>query len=596
MIKLNAKKINLMKLTAAVLSISLMLYVLAVNIRPERASAQTNTNEIRGIWVATVFGLDFPGNTSSSEKELKGKIDEVIKNCKNAGINTVFFQVRPASDAFYASDIFPWSKYLCGVQGKAPQNGFDPLKYAIEAAHKENISLHAWINPYRVTVSSGDENGLCESNPAKTHPEYVISHTDGKLYYNPGLPQVRELIISGALEIVKKYDVDGIHLDDYFYPDGDFDDKNAFSEYGNGKTLEDWRRDNVTQLIRDMGVSVHKEKKDVIFSVSPAGIWANKESLSAGSLTFGSETYFKGYADTRLWVKEELIDWIMPQIYWNKGYSLADFTILMNWWSDVVNGTSVKLCPGLAAYKASDTTDQSSPWYGENGINELKSQVEYCRMSKTCGYAFYRYGSVFSNNALLKMTEEINKTDTPAEIFTDINNFPWAKTAVTHLFNLGIVNGYSDKSFGGQNNVTRGDFTLMLIRASQKEVSFNENFSDVNQNDYYFKEIGTAKKLNIVSGYGDNMFLPKSNITRQDMAVIIYRYMLSEKLTDKGNAESLSFSDNSEISDYAKEAVAALSKLKIINGYEDGSFKPQNTASRAETAVMLYRMIKMAKK
>jgi len=590
MLKITARKINLFRLIAALISISIMMSVLITYITPQPASAQTATSEIRGVWVATVFGLDFPSGYTSSEKEIKKRIDDIMDNCKKARLNTVFFQVRPASDAFYKSEIFPWSRYLTGTQGKAPENGCDPLKYAIESAHKRDLALHAWINPYRVTVSAGDENGFSPDNPALLHPEYVITHTDGKMYYNPGLPEVRKLVADGIDEIIKNYAVDGIHLDDYFYPDGNFSDGDAYAAYGNGKDLDEWRRDNVTALIKELTTIIHKENEKLIFSVSPAGIWANQKNHPDGSATSGSETYFNCYADTKLWVKEDLIDWIMPQIYWHRGFEIADFTILANWWKNVTKNTSVKLCPGLAAYRASDTTDQTSPWYGENGINELTAQIEYLRMCDIDGYAFYRYGSLTSNDNLMKMSENINKSDEPSEVFTDINKFPWAKNAILRLYEDGIVKGYEDKSFGSEKTVTRADFTLMLIRATGKSADFSENFDDVKKGDYFYKEVGIAKKLNLVNGLGENQFMPRLNITRQDIAVIIYRFLLSEKLIKKGEWNDSLFKDSEEIKDYAREAVSALSREGIINGYEDDSFKPSATATRAETAVMIFRM------
>ena len=588
-------KINLLKFAAAILSISIMMYFLATSILPHRAAAETSASEIRGIWVATVFGLDFPSGYTSSPNELKEKIDVIMENCQRAGLNTVFFQVRPASDAFYKSDIFPWSKYLTGTQGKAPEDSFDPLEYAINSAHKRDLTLHAWINPYRITVSAGDESGFADNNPAVLHPEYAVTHSDGKMYYNPGLPEVQRLIVDGAVEIVKNYNVDGIHLDDYFYPDGDFADGDTYSKYGNGKSLEDWRRNNVTALIREMNDALHKENEKIIFSVSPAGIWANKENHPDGSATSGSETYFKNYADTRLWVKEELVDWIMPQIYWHRGFDVADYTTLINWWKDAADGTDVVFCPGLAAYRASDTTDQASVWYGESGINELSAQIEYSRMCGIGGYSLYRYGSVASNNGITEMAANMNKTDKPAEIFTDINKYPWAKTAITKLYEEKIINGYEDKSFGGGNTVTRADFTLMLIRATEKNSDFTENFADVNEGDYFYKEVGIAKNLDLVSGFGENKFMPRANITRQDMAVIIYRYLLSENYIEEGKWEDSLFNDGDKVRDYAREAVSALSREKIINGYDDGTFKPSATASRAETAVMIYRMKNLIK-
>lgn len=584
------KKINFLKLTAAVLSLSIMMYFLVSYISPQSAAAEGNVSEMRATWVATVFGLDYPSGYTKDEKELKSRIDEIMEDCAKAGFNTVFFQVRPACDAFYKSDIFPWSKYLTGEQGVSPENGFDPLKYAISVAHKYNMELHAWINPYRVTVSSGEESGFSSDNPAKIHSEYTVTHTDGKIYFNPGLPEVRELIVDGAVEIVKNYDVDGIHIDDYFYPDGDFKDSEAYSKYGNGKSLEDWRRDNVTTLIKNLSESIHKEKKSLMFSVSPSGIWANKETMPEGSATHGSESYVKGYADTRLWVKEGLIDCIIPQIYWNQGYELAAFNTLVKWWADTAKGTGVKLCIGIAAYKASDSNDPASPWYGETGIEELKKQIDFCRLMETDGYAMYRYGSVASSKGISNMITEMNKTEEPAEIFTDINEFSWAKEAIEALYEKKVVNGMGDGTFGGARQVSRADFTVMLLRATGKTAEIKDNFDDVKKEDYFYKEIGMAKALSYAGGLGDNKFAPRNNISRQDMAVMVYRVLKEEGKIKTASFDEKLFSDGETIKDYAKEAVAALSNAKIINGYEDGSFRPFGNATRAETAVVIYKV------
>ncbi len=584
------KKVNLFKLVAAVMSLSLMMYFLVSYISPQNASAESNVTEMRGVWVATVFGLDYPSGYTEREDELKDRIDDIMEDCAKAGFNTVFFQVRPACDAFYKSEIFPWSKYLTGEQGKAPENGFDPLSYAVSSAHKRNMELHAWINPYRVTVSAGEENGFSKDNPAKVHSEYTITHTDGKIYLNPGLDEVLRLITDGAVEIVKNYDVDGIHIDDYFYPGGDFADGEAYAKYGNGKSLDDWRRDNVTRMIKSLNDAIHKERGDVMFSVSPSGIWANKETKAEGSATNGSESYTKAYADTRLWVKEELIDCIIPQIYWNQGFEIADFNTLVRWWSDVKEGTDVKLCIGIAAYKASDATDSSSPWYGKTGIEELASQIDYCRLMETDGYAMYRYGSVASNKGILDMIEKANKTEEPSEIFTDINDFPWAKEAIEGLYDKKVINGMGDGSFGGARQVSRADFTVMLLRATGKTATPQDNFADVKKSDYFYEEIGIAKALGYAGGLGNNEFAPRNNISRQDMAVMVYCVLEKEGKIDKSDWQNDLFADGEKVRDYAKEAVASLSAIKIINGYEDGTFKPQGNATRAETAVVIHKV------
>ncbi len=606
------KKISLLRLIGAMLSISLMVCCLANCIKPQKAAAQENGGEMRGVWVATVFGLDFPSGTTTSEAQLKQKIDIIMSDCRNAGFNTVFFQVRPACDAFYKSSIFPWSKYLTGTQGKAPENGFDPLQYAIDVAHGYNMELHAWINPYRVTASSGDAGGLAANNPAKLHPDYVVTHTDGKMYLDPGNPEVTKLITDGAVEIVRNYNIDGIHIDDYFYPGNNFNDSATYAKYGNGKSLDNWRRDNVTSMIRSLNDAVHNERGDVMLSVSPSGIWANKKTMAEGSSTDGSESYIKSYADSRRWVKEELIDCIIPQIYWNRGYSIADFNVLVNWWADVAKGTNVKLCIGLAAYKACDTTDKSSPWYGSSGISELRAQIQKCRDMGLSGYSMYRYQSVAGHRGILDMTIDMNKAEIPAvtptpppsitlpgepsnEIFTDMPKFSWARKAIETLYEKKIVNGLGDGSFGGMNLVSRADFTVMLLRATGKTAEVKDNFSDVNQKDYFYKEIGMAKALGIAGGVGNNQFAPRANISRQDMAVMVYRVLKKEGKIKTVSWQNSLFKDGDKIKAYAREAVASLSSAQIINGYNNGTFNPEEFATRAETAVVVYKTYELLK-
>lgn len=362
--------------------------------------------EINGVWIASVGNIDFPSKQGLGADALKAELDDIVDTVKRLGLNTVIFQVRPTSDALYKSDIFPVSEYLTGTQGSGLPGGFDPLAYLIERAHQNGIYVHAWINPYRITSGTKsspkhDVNALSENNPARRHPEWVVPYADGKLYYNPGLPQVRELVTEGVMEIVRRYEVDGIHFDDYFYPypvaGAQFDDSKAYQQYGKGKTLEEFRCDNVNALIKGVYQAIKAERPSVLFGVSPFGIWANASTNPLGSDTNGFQSYVAQYADSYTWVKNGWLDYITPQIYWSMEYQPAQFDKLCDWWSETVRGTSVRFVPGHAAYKAGDKEQIAvdSAWAEPD---ELVRQINYARHKN--GYAgslFYGYKTIKNN-------------------------------------------------------------------------------------------------------------------------------------------------------------------------------------------------------
>jgi len=474
---------------------------------------------IKGVWVSTIYGLDYPKVPSVDSSALKSGINEIVENVKEMGFNTIFFQVRPTCDAFYKSDIYPWSKYLTGDYKTPPQGDFDPLEYLIEQAHKNNINVHAWLNPYRITASESEKNILPENSPAKVHPNWVIDYK-GKLYFNPGLPEVNDFIAEGAAEIAKKYNVDGIQIDDYFYPGEDFPDDWSYSVYGKDyKIKADWRRDNITSLIDKISSAVKKANSDILFGVSPQGIWANKENLEGGSETSGKQSYFDAYADTRKWVKENKIDYIIPQIYWNIGYAGADFEVLLNWWNETVNGTKVKLIIGQAAYKVSEATDSASVWYEKNGAEEINKQVILCQGAENVsGYSMYRYSSLMQNPILKSVATECNTGK--KQVFWDIASVEWAKADIISIYEKGIINGMSKGIFAPLENVTRGQFAVMISRLLNKETTFAENFEDVSPDKYYYNDIGTLKKLGLIQGRNKTEFDPDSFISRQDMAAM----------------------------------------------------------------------------
>ena len=330
---------------------------------PRPAGRPRGVTEMRGVWLATVANRDWPsrpGLTPAQQRtELIAHLDTAVRD----RLNTVMFQVRPTADALWPSPYEPWSQYLTGTQGQDP--GWDPLGTAVEEAHVRGLQLHAWFNPYRI-ANNTDLSKLVASHPARKHPDWVVVY-GGKLYYNPGLPQVRAFVEDAILDAVKKYPVDGVHFDDYFYPypvaGQTFDDDAAYDKYGGGfADRAAWRRDNIDKLIRETAARIEQIRPGTRFGISPFGVWRNIATDSRGSDTrAGVQTYDDLCADTRKWVRENWIDYIVPQLYWNIGFAAADYAKLVPWWAEVARGTKTQLYAGEALYKAGDPA-QSAAW------------------------------------------------------------------------------------------------------------------------------------------------------------------------------------------------------------------------------------------
>lgn len=356
------------------------------------AGTPSASEEMRGVWVSSVYNLDYPSSPTTDPDKLRAEADEILDNCVKWGLNAVFLQVRPSGDALYKSDLFPWSKYLTGSVGTAPQDGFDPLEYWVEAAHKRGLELHAWINPYRITRGKDTEwNSLPSTHPAKMNPDWVVKYSDGNYYFNPGIPEVRDLVTRGAVEIVQNYDVDGLHMDDYFYPGTDFNDAATYQKYGSSfSNIADFRRDSVNQLVAQLDTAVHNIDPDIQFGISPSGIWANKSTDPRGSNTNGSEHYVSSYADSLYWIENGLVDYIIPQIYWEIGHKLADFATLADWWNDAVAGSDVHLYIGMGAYRCAD--NPTGVWKTTDPLFDSLAYLE--NKDNVGGCVFFRYGSI----------------------------------------------------------------------------------------------------------------------------------------------------------------------------------------------------------
>lgn len=289
--------------------------------------------EFRGVWIASVYNIDWPKTLDNTEAQ-KQEFIEILDKLQSLNINAIFVQVRPTSDALYKSYLNPWSKYLTGEQGKYP--GYDPLQFMIEETHKRNMEFHAWLNPYRITTQGTDLNELAPNNPARIKPEWVLEFNNA-LFYDPENIEVIEYVAVTVYEIIKKYDVDGIHFDDYFYP---YDYPLPEGEVANN------RREAVNNLIRTIYKVIKSTKPSVQFGVSPYGVWKNKSSDLIGSESNSLESYYDLYMDTLTWIDENTIDYIAPQIYWSTDNNDSNYEVMVSWWNDVVKDSGVRLYIG----------------------------------------------------------------------------------------------------------------------------------------------------------------------------------------------------------------------------------------------------------
>lgn len=292
--------------------------------------------EFRGAWIHTIFQKQYSNQTTQENKAYLRRQLDSLRLC---GCNAIIFQVRPQADALYPSKLEPWSRHLSGTAGVAPSPMWDPLKFMIAEAHARGMELHAWLNPYRITTSPGEV--LPKEHIYHRHPERFLEY-DGKLYFDPALAENREFIVSVVDDIVSRYDVDAIHMDDYFYPypkpGVDFPDDASYALTGNGMDRGDWRRQNVNLLIEQIHKAIVARKPWVRFGISPFGIWRNKKSDPRGSNTNGLENYDALYADVTLWTRKGWVDYMLPQLYWALDHPSAPTESLAYWWNDNANG------------------------------------------------------------------------------------------------------------------------------------------------------------------------------------------------------------------------------------------------------------------
>lgn len=404
----------ILKRAAATLMVLMCVMVPAGNILAGPASeiSSAPAGEMRGVWISYLDWNSWPKDYDGFRRS----VDTTMDLCREKGLNTVFLHVRPDGDAMYPSGYFPWSKFASGVQGKNP--GYDPLAYAVESAHQRGLKIHAWINPFRITGYLNRYEELSGSNPAvkwkndgdPANDRWVLEH-QGEYYYNPAVPQVRQLIIDGAREIAEKYDVDGIHFDDYFYPTVNDSDASLWFDYpeyvssGASLSAADWRRDNVNQLIRGVYSAVKSIKPQIVFGISPEGYLGNLRSDR------------RLFADIDTWMTQPgYVDYIMPQVYWgfeakqNGQTAPYAFENCLNEWIRLKKKGNVSLYLGLALYKTGTNTadgNEVPEWLRRNDI--MSRQVQAGRDSgQVSGYCFYELSSLTRESAaeeVAKVTE-----------------------------------------------------------------------------------------------------------------------------------------------------------------------------------------------
>ncbi|MBN2280476.1 MAG: family 10 glycosylhydrolase [Candidatus Marinimicrobia bacterium] len=328
-------------------------------------------NEFRAVWVATVANIDWPSKPGLTVEQQKTEALSILDTAKSLNLNAIIFQVRPHCDAFYVSDLEPWSYYLTGEQGKSPDPFYDPLNFWIDEAHKRGMELHAWFNPYRAHHPAGGQ--ITDHSIIVKRPELAKKLSSGFVWLDPAMKETQQHSMNVILDVVKRYDIDGVHIDDYFYPypsyngDEDFPDDDSWKEYKKSKgklSRDDWRRKAVNDFVRDLYINIKAEKRWVKFGISPFGIWRPNHPHSIK----GFDQYEKLYADARLWLQKGWLDYFTPQLYWPINQIPQSYPVLLGWW-DRQNIKDRNLWPGLFTSKVQDST----------GIDENINQIMVTR-------------------------------------------------------------------------------------------------------------------------------------------------------------------------------------------------------------------------
>jgi uncharacterized lipoprotein YddW (UPF0748 family) len=344
--------------------------------------------EFRGAFVATVFNIDWPSSNSLTQAAQKQEFVTLLDRHKQAGLNAIFVQIRGYCDALYPSLFEPWSEVLAGQSGRSPQ--YDPLDFMISECRKRGMEFHAWFNPYRA-VANINTAVLDPSHIARKRPEWLLALGNLRIL-DPGLPEVRDYVTSVVMDVVKRYDIDGVHFDDYFYPYPQtgqvLNDDSTYIRYNRGFVDRgNWRRDNVDLFVKMISDTIHAVKPWVKFGISPFGIWQNKTTAQPlGSATGGLQSYSDQFADSRKWVQQGWLDYVTPQLYWYIGQAAANYGVLIPWWNDIASGKHIYV--GQGAYKINSDANWSA--------TQMPTQLRLNRQTPNV------FGSIYYNASALK--------------------------------------------------------------------------------------------------------------------------------------------------------------------------------------------------
>ncbi|SFE22422.1 glycoside hydrolase family 10 protein [Flavobacterium xueshanense] len=379
---------------------SVKILILLLLFQTNLFSQQSPKREMRAVWISTVDNIDWPSKQGLSDQEMKDEMITLLDNMRSYNLNTVIFQIRPTADAYYKSTKEPASHWITGTQGVAPN--FDPLQLMIDEAGKRGMNVHVWLNPYRAQKDTTKEV-LAKTHLYFKQPELFVTYGKTR-YFNPGYKETRNFVSSVVGEIVRNYDIQAIHMDDYFYPykitGQEFPDQIAFNkEPRQFKDKDDWRRDNVDLIIKQIRDTIIANKPEVEFGISPFGVWRNKSKDSEGSNTVAGVTNYDDlYADILKWQKENWIDYVTPQLYWHIGFDRANFEVLAKWWATHKYGANVYVGHGdYKISKAAKEVEWRSP-------DQIVKQIEMIR-----SLPFIDGSMHFTASTLLKKGDTLRK-------------------------------------------------------------------------------------------------------------------------------------------------------------------------------------------